>query len=108
MKKRLRLERLAAEFTCPECDQPTFFPHGGIESDDLRGVRRWMCKQCGFYVGPEGDAWALYDPIVDLTDTPLNVWGCWQLKKDASEWSYLPRDVLKDHAAQVRKRAGVE
>lgn len=35
----------------------TFKPHGGWadrRAGDTRGARRWLCKYCGYYIGPEG------------------------------------------------------
>lgn len=85
---------ILAQFDCPNCNSPTFFPYGA-EKEDLRQVRRWLCKQCGLYYGPEGQHWALYDPVTDLMDTPLKVRGCWQLERDASRWSFLPQDLVR-------------
>lgn len=43
---------------CPECRAVgTWKPHGGLIDrlhGDRRAVRRWMCKCCGLYYGPEG------------------------------------------------------
>jgi hypothetical protein len=48
MRERLR---------CPHCTAVgTFKMHGDLRSQ-LRGdrpARRWMCKYCGYYLGPEG------------------------------------------------------
>lgn len=80
---------------------PSFLPYGSkYDTDDLRAVPRWLCKQCGFYYGPEGRQEALYDPVVDLIDTPLATRGCWQLVDAASEWAYLPRDFIAAHNAK--------
>ena len=94
-------------FGCPNCDALAFFPYGE-EEEDLRQVRRYLCKQCGYYLGPEGEQWALYDPIVDLTETSLQARGCWQLEKDASEYAYLPQDVVENHKKKVLKKAGIK
>ena len=36
---------------CPSCGKVgTFKAHGGwVDSIDARGVRRWLCKWCGYY-----------------------------------------------------------
>jgi len=42
---------------CPDCDKVgTWKPHGSriFDSTDTRQVRRWLCKWCGYYYGPEG------------------------------------------------------
>lgn len=43
---------------CPMCRAVgTYKPHGSIVGRIFqkdRPVRRWLCKWCGFYVGPEG------------------------------------------------------
>ena len=41
---------------CPACKAiGTWKPHGGIlDREDTRRVRRWLCKWCGHYIGPEG------------------------------------------------------
>lgn len=48
---------------CPECGAVgTYKPHGGLlDREDVRKVRRWLCKWCGYYVGPEGVRWAVVD-----------------------------------------------
>lgn len=45
---------------CPMCHAVgTWKPHGGwMDFADERKVRRWLCKWCGWYHGPEGYAWA--------------------------------------------------
>jgi hypothetical protein len=71
----LRYVGLRDRLRCPHCGKiGTFKPHGGRadrRAGDTRGVRRWLCKWCGYYLGPEGvqqafpsaehGAWALVD-----------------------------------------------
>lgn len=49
---------------CPECKAVgTWKQHGSIfDREDIRKVRRWMCKWCGLYIGPEGKLKAFPDP----------------------------------------------
>jgi hypothetical protein len=51
----LRLVGMRDRMRCPKCRAVgTWKPHGGLfDVHDKRRVRRWMCKWCGFYVGPE-------------------------------------------------------
>lgn len=51
-----RIVGLRDRLRCPMCQAVgTYKPHGGwLDFDDSRKVRRWMCKWCGHYVGPEG------------------------------------------------------
>lgn len=56
----LRLVGLRDRLRCPNCAKVgTFKPHGAwLDGWDERGVRRWLCKWCGYYKGPEGQKWA--------------------------------------------------
>lgn len=60
----LRLTRLRDRLRCPCCDAVgTFKPHGTVfDTEDLRDVPRWLCKWCGYYLGPEGSTVALLSP----------------------------------------------
>lgn len=51
----LRIVGLRDRLRCPRCKAVgTWKPHGGwLDREDRRGVRRWMCKWCGLYRGPE-------------------------------------------------------
>ena len=51
-----RLVGLRDRLRCPSCKSiGTWKPHGGwLDFEDERKVRRWMCKWCGIYNGPEG------------------------------------------------------
>jgi hypothetical protein len=54
----LRVVKMRDRLRCPECKAVgTWKPHGGLWDRWKHGdrpVRRWMCKWCGLYVGPEG------------------------------------------------------
>lgn len=60
----LRFIGMRDRLRCPSCSKVgTWKPHGGIldsyVSQGIRGgprrdVRRWLCKWCGLYYGPEG------------------------------------------------------
>ena len=64
-----RLIGLRDRLRCPECKAVgTFKPHGGwLDFEDKRKERRWMCKWCGAYSGPEKYRKAF----------PNMVQGCW-------------------------------
>jgi hypothetical protein len=66
-----RIFGLRDRLRCPKCRKVgTWKPHGGwLDFDDTRGARRWLCKWCGHYVGPEGVRTA----GVDFDK------GCWDL-----------------------------
>lgn len=67
---------------CPKCGSiGTWKPHGArFDRDDIRRVRRWLCKWCGHYVGPEGvrravvcaakKVWSLPEDALDNIGTP--------------------------------------
>jgi hypothetical protein len=55
----LRWVGMRDRLRCPSCKAVgTWKPHGTLTArwgkDHDRPVRRWMCKWCGLYVGPEG------------------------------------------------------
>lgn len=66
-----RLTGMRDRLRCPHCQAVgTWKMHGGwldeqvdrwsvAGADDLRSTRRWLCKFCGYYIGPEGivQAW---------------------------------------------------
>lgn len=82
----LRCFGIRDRLRCPYCGSVgTWKPHGGwLDKEDSRKVRRWLCKWCGSYHGPEGQVqahlgksvWELNDPneTLDLRkkDTPKN------------------------------------
>ena len=55
-----RLIGVRDRLRCPFCKAVgTYKPHGGwLDLADERKVRRWICKWCGLYFGPEGYRWA--------------------------------------------------
>lgn len=62
----LRFIDLRDRLRCPECRSVgTWKPHGGwfdkqpklsLTGPQPRYTRRWMCKWCGYYVGPESES----------------------------------------------------
>jgi hypothetical protein len=61
----LHFTGLRDRLRCPKCHAiGTWKPHGGwFDETDLRRVRRWLCKWCGHYVGPEGVRKAYVDTV---------------------------------------------
>ena len=70
-----RLVGLRDRLRCPECKAVgTWKPHGGwLDFEDNRKVRRWLCKYCGYYRGPEGEKWCLYVPSIKRWELPEKV-----------------------------------
>lgn len=68
----LRWLGLRDRLRCPYCAAVgTYKPHGGwLDRDDTRGVRRWVCKWCGYYRDAEGEQIAVLGR------------GVWEFKKD--------------------------
>ena len=60
----LRFVGMRDRLRCPKCGSVgTWKPHGGIfDREDVRKVRRWLCKWCGHYVGIEGVRQATLGP----------------------------------------------
>lgn len=102
----LRVVGLRDRFRCPDCHAVgTWKPHGGTLDGiydrahglhDTRLVRRWVCKFCGRYEGPEGvlHAWPDRDR------------GWWVLPpphdpESAEEPGDTPEDVLDRHLGGV-------
>src|SRR5207253_1087306 len=73
----LRVFGLRDRLRCPHCGAVgTWKPHGGwLDFSDKRRVRRWLCKWCGWYEGPEGRG-ALCEPNLNK--------GCWDFKGDTA------------------------
>lgn len=67
-----RIIGLRNRLRCPECKAVgTYKPHGGwLDWEDTRGIRRWLCKWCGFYHDASGRQWAVLGR------------GQWELVKD--------------------------
>ena len=82
-----RLLGLRDRLRCPACRAVgTWKPHGGwLDREDERKVRRWMCKCCGIYAGPEGVKWV----VVDTTH------HCWRFTEEAETGRTTPADVLR-------------
>lgn len=72
---------------CPACKAVgTWKPHGGwADGDDQRKVRRWMCKWCGFYLGPEPDRWVCVGPTA------------WAIPSDIPRPHETPKMVVERH-----------
>jgi rubredoxin len=70
----LRFVGLRDRLRCPSCHAVgTFKPHGSIiDREDRRRVRRWLCKWCGYYLGPEGRRVAYCDPVAREWRLPEN------------------------------------
>jgi rubredoxin len=87
----LRFVGLRDRLRCPACRAVgTYKPHGGrldTARGDVRGVRRWMCKCCGLYYGPEGR----------LTVFPNSEAGYWDLPENATDTNRgeTPRVMLR-------------
>lgn len=76
---------------CPHCRKiGTYKPHGG-KIDKLRGdrrpVRRWLCKWCGWYKGPEGVKQAY----------PSAETGAWSLEDWDHTHDFTPENVIYGH-----------
>lgn len=86
-----RVIGLRDRLRCPQCRAVgTYKPHGGLidrAAGDSRAVRRWMCKYCGLYFGPEGR----------LTVFPNTERRYWDLPSNAtaSNVGNTPQQLLK-------------
>ena len=72
---------------CPKCGAVgTWKPHGGwLDRADTRKVRRWLCKCCGYYIGPEGVKWCYPGD------------GAWTFLEQPEQLSRTPSLILKRH-----------
>ncbi len=95
----LRFIGMRDRLRCPDCGKVgTWKPHGGLLDLDMssgirggkrRHVKRWLCKWCGYYRGPEGvDRCIIRD-------------GTWQLPrwavkqpKPSKETGFRPVDLV--------------
>jgi hypothetical protein len=88
----LRYIGLRDRLRCPSCRAVgTFKPHGGMadrRQGDLRGERRWLCKWCGFYIGPEGVLRAWPHPVQRVWVLPEPYYA------DVGEPGPTPADVI--------------
>lgn len=75
----LRVIGMRDRLRCPECRAVgTYKPHGGWldrVAGDKRAVRRWMCKYCGLYYGPEGRLTVFPNIEQKYWDLPTNATG---------------------------------
>lgn len=83
----LRLAGLRDRLRCPRCHAVgTWKPHGGwLDGPDTRRVRRWMCKCCGLYRGPEATCEVLPDRRL----------GSWQLAGTTDDQQPTPQALLR-------------
>jgi hypothetical protein len=91
----LRWVGMRDRLRCPQCNAVgTFKPHGTLTARWLykdRATRRYMCKWCGLYIGPEGVLRAFPDPARK----------CWVLPQawdtdSPSVPGLTPADVTRD------------
>lgn len=87
----LRFVGLRDRLRCPKCQAVgTYKPHGGwfdIE-DKFLGIRRWICKWCGYYKGMDGKVDFC---VVGATS--------WILSKHTppGQQLYTPKEVVTQH-----------
>lgn len=91
----LRYVGLRDRLRCPNCTSiGTFKPHGSVfdvDGDDKRRVRRWLCKWCGYYIGPEGTTTAFLDPVAAEWRLPEDTGSRWTPQSVIRSSPYLPR-----------------
>jgi hypothetical protein len=91
----LRLIGMRDRLRCPGCHKVgTWKPHGGLWDrwhDKDRSVRRWLCKWCGFYVGPEGEQYAF----------PSAEHGAWALVTWGFQPELTPEMAIEEHYGRV-------
>ena len=82
-----RFVGLRDRLRCPRCRSVgTWKPHGGwFDFEDDRKVRRWLCKWCGLYRGPEGEKQAVVAGR-----------GFWELEEDATGETTTPQRLCGD------------
>lgn len=92
----LRLVGLRDRLRCPSCKAiGTWKPHGGW-LDKPSGKRRWLCKFCGYYIGPEGyllaypsdktEAWEIGSSYMFRPQQVLNNFYWYQRHMDVWPW----------------------
>ena len=88
-----RLIGLRDRLRCPACRAVgTWKPHGGwLDRSDERKVRRWMCKWCGYYVGPEGERIVVVGPT------------CWAMPEDVDPMCTTPELACVEHFGRFVK-----
>lgn len=70
----LRFIGLRDRLRCRECKAVgTYKPHGYWWAQRIgdRPVRRWLCKCCGLYYGPEGKLSCYPDRVANVWCTPV-------------------------------------
>lgn len=91
-----RLLGLRDRLRCPRCRAVgSYKPHGGwLDTGDKRGIRRWLCKWCGYY----------HDAIrVALCGVGDGQWEfCWEL----TNWNTPQEAVLSVFGRPVSPWAG--
>jgi len=83
----LRFIGMRDRLRCPHCKSVgAWKPHGGVfDREDIRKVKRWLCKWCGYYEGPEAYTRAYVDVGA----------GCWAVHSaDTPFDSYTPETYL--------------
>lgn len=72
---------------CPDCNVVgTFKPHGGWrDKHDRRKVRRWMCKWCGLYKGPEKGITSAF---------PSREKKCWVIEDVERNYMLTPQETM--------------
>jgi hypothetical protein len=105
----LRATGMRDRLRCPRCRRVgTWKPHGGhFDAADVRStaagapVRRWLCKWCGHYRGPEGTLTChMQDGAWRVPGTPLD-----DGVTLADRHGDTPRDLLAAAARQWRGMA---
>jgi len=61
----------------------------GFDFADIRKVRRWMCKYCGFYEGPEGKG---------MMVAPNLSKHYWDFKGDTAP---TPKEIIAAHLKSI-------
>lgn len=89
-----RLVGLRDRLRCPACGAVgTWKPHGGwLDFKDERKIRRWMCKWCGHYVGPEGTLHVVMGPYA------------WAFVADAPDGA-TPQEAIIERFGVPRRQA---
>lgn len=67
---------LRKRLECPRCEAiGTWKPHGSrrAQREGDRPARRWLCKWCGLYLGPEGWLTCVVNNEAGYWDLPWNV-----------------------------------
>jgi len=87
-----RLVGMRDRLRCPGCGAVgTWKPHGGwLDREDARKVRRWLCKWCGLYDGPEG-----------TTGAAVGANGFWELREDISDGGETPMGATLRYFGRV-------